>query len=52
MSCMVWWLSERVLLSLQYELVCGREWLVSFASTAYLLGALVGAFGCGVLSDK
>lgn len=36
----------------KFDLVCGQEWLVSFASTLYLSGGLVGAFTCGLLSDR
>ena len=37
---------------LQFDLVCGDEWQISFVSTVYLFGVLIGAPLSGVLSDK
>ena len=37
---------------LQWDLVCGKTWLISFSSSCYMLGTLVGAGSAGWLSDK
>lgn len=36
----------------EWDLVCGREWLISVAKTVYMVGFLVSVTICGQLSDR
>jgi len=37
---------------LQFDLVCGWDFLVPFVSTAYMAGFLLGAVTSGAVSDR
>ena len=39
-------------LAIQFDLVCGQEYLNQFVSTIYMAGTLIGGFFSGAMSDR
>ena len=46
-----WWRLLTSLLSSDFGLVCGRDYLTSLAQTLFFVGMVLGVFTFGVLSD-
>jgi len=36
----------------QFDLVCGREFLVELVTSVYMIGIFIGSMTCGAVSDR